>query len=141
MSDLAWCGVLSDTRSLQKPKGLLRRADFLRVQSAGRRFRGALLTLLLLPTAGPTRIGYTVSRKVGGSVVRNRVRRRLREIVRLHQHLLAPDSDVVVIAAPKAAFASYAALEAELTVLLERARQHRQQGTSRGYDAPTENRQ
>lgn len=44
------------------------------------------------------RVGITVSKKLGGAVVRNRVRRRLREVYRLHEDAFAPGWDIVVVA-------------------------------------------
>ncbi len=66
------------------------------------------------------RLGLTVSTKVGGAVVRNRVRRRLREIYRLHEEQLRPGWDVVVVARIKAAHSSYAALERSLLSQLDK---------------------
>ena len=57
------------------------------------------------------RIGLTVSRKLGHAVVRNRVRRRLREIYRLHEASFLPGWDVVVVARSRAVTASYRSLE------------------------------
>ena len=56
------------------------------------------------------RIGLTVSRKLGHAVVRNRVRRRLREIYRLHEANFLPGWDVVVVARSRAVTASYQSL-------------------------------
>lgn len=102
------------------------RRDYLRVQTEGRRSKGALVTVLFLPTPGtdgvsPARVGFTVSRKVGNAVVRNRVRRRLRELARHHASCLSSSFDYVVIAAPAAATATFARLRDELGTLLERA--------------------
>lgn len=58
----------------------------------------------------PSRIGLTVSGKVGGAVVRNRVRRRLRELYRAHREFLPPGLEVVVIARAGSAGASWAQL-------------------------------
>lgn len=58
-----------------------------------------------------SRLGLTVSTKVGHAVVRNRVRRRLREIYRLHEDGLAPGMDVVIVARVRAAESSYRQLE------------------------------
>jgi ribonuclease P protein component len=60
------------------------------------------------------------SKRVGGAVVRNLVRRRLREIVRRHQHELRSGIWVVVIARPAAAQASYSTLEDEWLRLAKR---------------------
>lgn len=68
------------------PERLRRRADFLKAARSGRKVAMRSLVLQALhrgdDQAG-VRIGFTVSRKVGNSVERNRVRRRLREAVRL----------------------------------------------------------
>lgn len=57
------------------------------------------------------RLGLTVSTKVGCAVVRNRVRRRLREIYRLHEDGLVGGRDVVVVARTRAASSDYHQLE------------------------------
>ena len=57
------------------------------------------------------RLGITVSTKVGCAVVRNRVRRRLREIYRLNEDRLSPGCDVVVVARVLAASSDYHRLE------------------------------
>lgn len=102
------------------------RRDFVRVQTGGRRFRGGHLAVLVLPTpdaseGSPPRVGFTVSRKVGNAVVRNRVRRRLRELARVHSPCLSPSYDYVVIAYPAAADADFARLRDELGDLFARA--------------------
>ena len=57
------------------------------------------------------RIGFTVSTKLGKAVTRNRVRRRLREIYRLHEEQFLPGMEIVVVARVRAADASYRQLE------------------------------
>ena len=61
---------------------------------------------------GKNRIGYTVSNKVGHAVVRNRIRRRLREIYRLHEQQIARGYDLVVVSRVRARTADYHQLEA-----------------------------
>ena len=56
-------------------------------------------------------VGFTVSTKLGKAVKRNRVRRRLREIYRLHEGELARGADLVVVARGRAVTASYRQLE------------------------------
>jgi ribonuclease P protein component len=65
-------------------------------------------------SSGPSRIGITASRRVGGAVVRNRVKRLVREFFRHHQERLQPAQDVLVIARAGAAKASYAQVRHEL---------------------------
>ena len=57
------------------------------------------------------RIGLTVSAKLGHAVVRNKLRRRLREIYRLHEQEFLPGWDLVVVARSRAVDASYQKLE------------------------------
>lgn len=76
---------------------------------------GRLLRLGALLTGAdePARIGVVTSRRVGAAVVRVRVRRRLREICRIHRHLLARGCHLVVVARPHAASACYEELQQE----------------------------
>lgn len=67
-----------------------------------------------------SRFAYAIPRRVGNAVVRNRVRRRLREALRSLP--LRPGFDVVVTARPEAAAAGFQALRSELALLLRRAR-------------------
>ena len=66
------------------------------------------------------RLGLTVSTKVGRAVVRNRVRRRLREIYRLHEDALASGCDVVIVARTRAASGDYHRLEKSFLKLADK---------------------
>ena len=76
-----------------KPTRLTQRAEFLRVAGKGRKAAatGLVLQALRRDDDGPARLGFTVTKKVGNAVVRNRTRRRLREAARavLAQAVLA----------------------------------------------------
>jgi ribonuclease P protein component len=101
---------------------LTRAAEFSRIKLEGRTHRGALLMIGTLPSEEERlRAGFVTSKRIGNAVIRNRVRRRLREIVRLHQHQISRGFWIVTIARPAAAKASYAALEHEWLRLAERA--------------------
>ena len=67
------------------PGRLKRRAEFLRVAAKGRKapVPGLVLQALRRDDADPVRLGFTVTKKVGNAVVRNRTRRRLKEAARL----------------------------------------------------------
>jgi ribonuclease P protein component len=68
-----------------EPQRLKRRADFLRVAAKGRKapVHGLVLQALVRGDAGPARVGFTVTKKIGNAVARNRTRRRLKEAARL----------------------------------------------------------
>jgi ribonuclease P protein component len=70
---------------MAQPERLKRRAEFLRVASKGRKapVHGLVLQALVRDDHEPVRVGFTVTKKVGNAVVRNRTRRRLREAARL----------------------------------------------------------
>lgn len=69
----------------------------------------------------PARIGFITSRKVGGAVARNLVRRRLREVVRLIRPQIMGGTWLVIVAKPRAAKATQAALRDEWAALARRA--------------------
>lgn len=67
------------------------------------------------------RVGVTVSKKLGHAVVRNRVRRRLREIYRLNEDQFAPGWDIVVVARSRCVGADFDKLTASYLSLAEKA--------------------
>jgi ribonuclease P protein component len=79
---------------------LLRHADFERVYKQGRRHFSATMTVFYWPRPDNShwgaRIGFTVGRALGGAVQRNRMKRRLREAVRLTRPAAGADADVVI---------------------------------------------
>jgi ribonuclease P protein component len=77
---------------------LLRHADFERVYKQGKRHFAAHMTVFYLrQIAGAgLRVGFTVGKAIGSAVERNRVRRRLRESVRLHRSELVAPVDIVI---------------------------------------------
>ena len=80
-----------------KSARLLRRADYRRVYSEGRRRNLDWLVAFLLPTGrADSRVGLTVPSALGGAVVRNRIKRRLREAVRRNQSAIGPGWDIVL---------------------------------------------
>jgi ribonuclease P protein component len=113
---------------------LRRREDFTAAVRGGRRAgRGSLVVHLALPSEDlpttpaphPARAGFVVPRAVGGAVVRNRVRRRLRHLVRERLGELPPGSRLVVRTLPSAGVSAYPQLALDLELALRAARRVR----------------
>jgi ribonuclease P protein component len=113
-----------------KSRRLTRDTEFERVRREGKSVRGELLTIAFLmdaeeprrsQTDATVRAGFITSKRVGSAVIRNRTRRRLREIVRKHQHEIAPGTWLVIIATSRAARIPFRALEDEWLRLARRA--------------------
>jgi ribonuclease P protein component len=99
--------------AFSKAMRLRRRSEFLKVQERGTKVSADCLVVLVLPNGradGLTRLGLTVSTKVGNAVVRNRLRRRLRELFRTRREALPGGLDMVIIARTSAAEADWARL-------------------------------
>jgi ribonuclease P protein component len=111
------------TLSFPKTRRLTRISEFDHVKQRGHPERGKFMVLgaLAVQNSGASRVGFVTSRRLGRAVVRNRVRRRLREIVRKHQHDLREDFWIVLIARRDAPKASSRALEDEWLRLAKRA--------------------
>ncbi len=98
------------------PERLRKRAQFLAARAGAKR-RGRLFALEVLDRkdGGAARFGLTVTKKVGNAVVRNRIRRRLKEAMRVHAARdMAPASDYVIVARREVIDAPFATLKAEL---------------------------
>jgi len=100
---------------------LLRRADFERVYKQGRRHFAAHMTVFYLQRAESKglRVGFTVGRMLGGAVERNRMKRRLREVVRLHGLTAGGAVDVVINPKKSVLTANFAELRNEINRAFE----------------------
>jgi ribonuclease P protein component len=95
--------------SFPKHARLRSRGEYLRVQRDGRRQHTEQFVVLTASAAClNSRIGITVSSRVGNAVVRNRVKRLVREIAREAWRAMDPPGDVVIIAKPSAAETTHA---------------------------------
>lgn len=110
---------------MQRPLRLRASADFARLRTVGRVVRHPLMMLSLAANdRGQNRYGFVVSRQVGNAVRRNKVRRRIREAVRLlHQAgALEQGYDLVWIARNEASRSTYTQIAEVVGELLRRAR-------------------
>ncbi len=86
--------------------------DFQEVYQTGRSLANRLLVMYVRKTDRPeTRIGISVSRKVGNSVVRHRITRLIRESFRLHEEMVEAGLDIVVVVRTAAKEENYKTIE------------------------------
>jgi len=110
---------------LRFPKSarLTRDSEFQKMRREGQSFHGRFIVLSVLKNlpSAEVRVGLITSRRVGGAVVRNRVRRRLREIVRTARPHIVAGTWLTVVARQAAARATLQLLAAEWQQLAQRS--------------------
>jgi ribonuclease P protein component len=107
---------------LQSNARLKHSADIQAVRDARKNWRGSLVILAAHKNNLPTsRFAFICSRRVGKAVVRNRVRRLLRESVRTHFNLIEPGWDCLLIARPAIQNASFLDVQTAVFALLGQA--------------------
>ena len=98
---------------------LVRRGEFDAVYRAGKRRSSSHFTLFFRANQlACSRFGFSIKKALGGAVVRNRIRRRVREIVRGHRQEIPAGWDIVIHPKSSVARAEFAALTADLLQLL-----------------------
>jgi ribonuclease P protein component len=104
----------------RKNNRILRTSDFRRAYTQGKRIAGQYFTAFCLkvPLNEGPRFGFTLPRALGKAVVRNRVKRRLREMLRLRLHEFVPEWDIVINPRRSALAASPGDLRRELDRLI-----------------------
>jgi ribonuclease P protein component len=105
---------------MTKKWALTKRAQYLTVYKSGKAWVNNLVVIKALPNECEfSRYGFSVTRNIGKAVVRNRIRRMLREISRIIP--VKPGWDIVLIARPEAVAADYHELKKSVETLLLRA--------------------
>lgn len=105
--------------SFRPSEHLRQRREFERAYATGAKVSGRLMTLFAVPNdRGMARLGIAATRKMGGAVIRNRAKRRARELFR--QHKPHACCDFVVIPRREFVDAAFSNLQREFTTLVER---------------------
>ena len=100
----------------------MRRGDFDAVYRAGKRRSSSHFTVFFRANQLPlSRFGFSIKKALGGAVVRNRMRRRMREIVRCHRMEIPAGWDIVIHPKSAVARAEFAGLTADLVRLMKGA--------------------
>jgi ribonuclease P protein component len=111
-----------DGMTFPREARLVRRGEFDAVYRAGKRRSSSHFTVFFRANELPqSRFGVSIKKALGGAVMRNRIRRRLREIVRCHRREIPAGWDIVIHPKNAVAKAPFAALTADLLRLLQAA--------------------
>lgn len=106
---------------LPKQYRLTRSKDFARIRRLGRSSGNRLVVVYVLPQpSDETCVGFSVSKRVGKAVIRNRVKRRMREAVRHQVSALRAGQDLVFIARPASSGATYQQIEQGIASVLDK---------------------
>jgi ribonuclease P protein component len=104
---------------LPRDSRLVRRAEYDAVYKAGRRKSSREFTIFLRPNGlDASRFGWSIKKALGTAVERNRIRRRLREILRLHRLEISPGWDIVIHPRSSALTAAFTTLTEDLLKML-----------------------
>lgn len=109
---------------MQRELRLKNRKDFNYVYRRGKSLANRQFVVYMLPNSSIDRfrLGVSVSKKLGNAVVRNRIRRMMKEIVRHQQERVTPQIDLILIARMPVAALSYAEMEQSILHLLKKAK-------------------
>jgi ribonuclease P protein component len=106
--------------SFPRDARLVRRGEFDAVYRAGKRRSNSHFTVFCRANNLPaSRFGFSIKKTLGGAVLRNRIRRRVREIIRLHRQELPAGWDIVIHPKSTVARGAFATLTSELLRLLQ----------------------
>lgn len=97
-----------------------RSSEYEQIRREGKRYHTAHFIVIVNPGRDISRLGLTVSRKVGNAVCRNQLKRWIRELFRNHYKLFGQDADVSIIAKRQAGCLSHLQVDRELQTVFAR---------------------
>lgn len=108
---------------LSKKNLLHKNSQFQHMYAAGKSYANRMMVVYVLPKAVPDRhVGFAAGKRLGGAVVRNRVKRLLREVYRLNQSRLISDADFIFVGRKAMTTADLSAVNRAFEDLCKRAR-------------------
>ncbi|MCA0756380.1 ribonuclease P protein component [Paenibacillus sp. N4] len=125
---------------MQRKLRLRNREEFSRIYRGGKSFANGQFVVYWSkqPAADPFRLGVSASKKIGNAVVRNRMRRMLKEIVRHHAHRIVPKTDLILIVRKPATLMKMKEMEKSVLHVLKRAGLLKTGSSSSGKQAEQE---
>lgn len=109
--------------SLNKARRIRKNTEYRLVYKYGKYAVGRMCVIYRMPVAKePTKIGFVTGKKVGGAVARNRARRLMKEVYRLHQHEIREGYRIVIVARAAIQEASYQQVEKEMMYLFRKSK-------------------
>lgn len=106
--------------TLDKSRRILRSGEYERIWREGRRYHTTHFVVIVNPGGVHSRLGLTVSRKVGNAVCRNQLKRWLRELFRHNYKMFGQSIDVSIIAKRNAGYLTHLQLDRELSTVFVR---------------------
>jgi ribonuclease P protein component len=111
--------------AFSKIERVLDRKDFVNLNRFGQKLRTPHFTVFVARNGlGHSRLGITASRKVGGAVIRNRLKRLIREVYRLHKEFFPSGRDIVISAREGAGDLDFRKVREELLELVSNSTLH-----------------
>ncbi len=105
--------------SFNKSERIVKRSEYVQLSKTGKKFHNRhFLALYQLNSKNVTRLGITVTKKVGNAAIRNRIKRLTRECFRLNKHYFTNSMDISIIAKKESAIESSKEVTSSLQFLL-----------------------